>query len=312
MVKYKDYYNILGVSRSSTEQEIKAAYRKLARKYHPDTNRGDKTAEEKFKEISEAYEVLRDAEKRRRYDALGSGFRGGTEFKPPPGFDFNFDFSKGFTQTSYDSTFSDFFEMLFGDFKQSPFEHSFKDSATYSKRKIRGSDHSIDLPLAIEEAFKGTTRKIDISVPGRESKRLEVKIPPSVRDGSKIRMSGQGLEGKNGGEPGDLYLVVRMKQHPFYKITGDDVNSEISITPAEAVLGSEIEIPTLDGPVKLVIPKGTQSDKVLRLRGKGMKMQKENSRGDHFIKIKISIPQSISDEEKKLYKDLLSLQKKKK
>ncbi|MBI3308285.1 MAG: hypothetical protein HYZ79_02815 [Candidatus Melainabacteria bacterium] len=155
-------------------------------------------------------------------------------------------------------------------------------------------------------------RKIDISVPGRESKRLEVKIPPSVRDGSKIRMSGQGLEGKNGGEPGDLYLVVRMKQHPFYKITGDDVNSEISITPAEAVLGSEIEIPTLDGPVKLVIPKGTQSDKVLRLRGKGMRMQKENSRGDHFIKIKISISQSISDEEKKLYKDLLSLQKKKK
>lgn len=324
MVKYKDYYDILGVSRSASEKEIKTAFRKLARKYHPDTNKGDKKAEEKFKEINEAYEVLSDPVKRKKYDALGSTFTAGSEFTPPPGFDFDFDFEKGFTQAG-ERPFSDFFEMLFGDtlkskgfsFEQAfktrdfPFDQGFKTS-TREPRKRRGEDYYIDLPLAIEEAFKGTTRKIDITMPQGGSKRLEVKIPPNVRENSKIRMGGQGLQGINGGDPGDLYLVVKFKPHPFFKVQGDDIHSEITISPPEAVIGTEVEIPTLDGPVQLVIPPGTQNEKVLRLRGKGLPFIKRDGRGDHFVQVKINTPQVISEDEKKLYKELLNLQKKKK
>lgn len=320
MVKYKDYYDILGVPRSATEKEIKSTFRKLARKYHPDTNKGNKEAEEKFKEVSEAYEVLSDKEKRRRYDTLGNNFRGGSDFTPPPGFDFSgFDFGKGFTQTR-ESSFSDFFEMLFGEALKGAGTSTFYEpfgGETYSRPqgKRRGQDHSIELPLAVEEAYKGTTRKIEISIPGRDTKRLEVKIPPNVRENSKIRMAGEGLLGKNGGVPGDLYLIVKLKPHPFFKIESDDISSEVSVTPSEAVLGSEIEIPTLDGHVKMVIPPGTQNDKVLRLRGKGLSHHKKESkdgRGDHFVKIKINIPTIISEEEKKLYQELAKLQKKRK
>ena len=314
MVKYKDYYGILGVSRGATEKEIKTAFRKLARKYHPDTNKNNKDAEEKFKEINEAYEVLGDSEKRRKYDTLGNNFRGGSDFTPPPGFDFNFDFSKGFTKTQ-ESPFSDFFEILFGEAlrgRSSPFQETFTQTQTRPQTKRHGEDQYIDLHLSLEEAYKGTTRKIDINVPNRESKRLEVKIPPNVRENSKIRMAGEGLPGKNGGAAGDLYMVVKLKLHPFFKIDGDDINSEIQITPQEAVIGSEIEIPTIDTPVKMVVPPGTQNDKVLRLRGKGLPHQKKEGRGDHFVKVKINIPTVITDEERKLYQELAKLQKKKK
>ena len=313
MVKYKDYYEILGVPRNATSKEIKAAFRKLARKYHPDANKNNKSAEEKFKEINEAYEVLSDAEKRRRYDTLGNSFRGGNDFTPPPGFDFNF--GRGFSQTTTEVPFSDFFEMLFGEaFKarSSPFQESFTQTYSRPQGKRRGEDHFIDLELPFEEAYKGTTRKIDISIPGRESRRLEVKIPANVREGSKIRMSGEGLSGRNGGAHGDLYLVVKLKPHPFFKVDSDDINSEISIAPSEAVLGTEIDIPTVDGPVKLLVPPGTQNDKVLRLRGKGLPHQRKEGRGDHFVKIKINIPTIVTDDEKKLYQELAKLQKKKK
>ncbi|MBI3591555.1 MAG: DnaJ domain-containing protein [Candidatus Melainabacteria bacterium] len=314
MVKYKDYYEILGVPRSATEKEVKTAFRKLARKYHPDTNKGNKQAEDKFKEINEAYEVLGDKEKRRRYDTLGNHFTSGSEFTPPPGFDFKFDFGNGFTQKQ-DTTFSDFFEMLFGETfrgRPSPFQETFTQTYSRPQSKRRGEDYFLKLELTIEEAYKGTARKIDISVPGRESRRLEVKIPPNVRENSKIRMAGEGLLGKNGGPSGDLYLIVKLKQHPFFKIENDDINSEISLTPADAVLGIEIEIPTLDGPVKMVIPPGTQNDKVLRLRSKGLSRQKKEGRGDHFVKVKINIPMILSEEERKLYQELVKLQQKKK
>ena len=316
MVKYKDYYEILGVTRSATEKEVKSSFRKLARKYHPDANKNNKSAEEKFKELNEAYEVLGDSDKRKKYDMLGNNFRGGNDFTPPPGFD-NFDFSKGFTQTQ-DSPFSDFFELLFGEALKSrgtgfrEFRDPFSEVSSRQQAKRRGEDHYINMELSIEEAYKGTTRKLDISVPGKDSKRLEVKIPPNVRENSKVRITGEGLPGRNGGSSGDLYLVVKLKAHPFFKIEGDDVQSEVTITPAEAVLGTEIEIPTIDTPVKLVIPPGTQNDKVLRLRGKGFPHTKKEGRGDHFVKIRINIPTIISDDEKKLYEDILKLQKKKK
>ena len=321
MVKYKDYYDILGVSRNASEKEIKVAYRKLARKYHPDTNKGNKDAEEKFKEINEAYEVLSDPQKRKRYDMLGNSFRSGSDFTPPPGFDFSgFDFSKGFTHGG-ESSFSDFFEMLFGEaFKNagtSTFYEHFGEPFTSTRtqpRQRRGEDHFIELYLAVEEAYKGTTRKVEISVPQRDTRRLEVKIPPNVREGSKIRMAKEGLLGRNGGTAGDLYLVVKFKPHPFFKVDGDDINSEISITPSQAILGTEIEVPTLDGPVNVVIPPGTQNDKTLRLRQKGLPHKKDgkDGRGDQFVKVKINIPTVISEEEKKLYQELAKLQKKKK
>ena len=314
MVKYKDYYEILGVPRSATEKEIKTAFRKLARKYHPDTNKGNKGAEDKFKEINEAYEVLADKDKRGRYDTLGNNFSSGSDFSPPPAFDFDFNFKKGFTQTQ-DATFSDFFELLFGEaFKgrSSPFQETYTHTYSRPQGKRRGEDQSMTMELSIEEAYKGTTRKIDISVPGRPSRRLEIKIPPNVRENSKIRMSGEGLSGKNGGSSGDLYLIVKLKTHPFYKIENDDINSDVLVSPSDVVLGTEIEIPTLDGPVKMVIPPGTQNDKVLRLRGKGLPRQKAEGRGDHFVKIKINIPTVITEEEKKLYNELSKLQKKSK
>ncbi len=316
MVKYKDYYDILGVQRSATEKEIKSAFRKLARKYHPDANKNNKTAEDKFKEINEAYEVLGDADKRKRYDTLGNSFRTGSDFTPPPGFDFGFDFTQTDAGTkTQESPFSDFFEILFGEaFKSgraSPFGDTFTQGYSRAQSRRKGEDHYLELELAIEEAYKGTVRKIDINIPGRETRRLEVKIPQKVREGSKIRMSGEGLPGRNGSSPGDLYLVVKFKPHPFYKVDGDNINSSINITPAEAVLGADVEIPTLDGPVKMVIPPGTQNDKVLRLRGKGLPNPKKDIRGDHFVKVKINIPQVISEDEKKLYQELFKLQKKK-
>ena len=315
MVKYKDYYEILGVSKNATEKEVKTAFRKLARKYHPDANKNNKDAEEKFKEINEAYEVLGDQQKRKKYDTIGRNFSGGSEFTPPPGFDFNFDFSKGFSSSqTAEAPFSDFFEMLFGEAfnkRSSPFEESF--TRTYSRPQSRrkGEDYTLDMELSVEEAYKGTTRKIDINTSVREGRRLEVKIPPNVRDGSKVRMAGEGLPGKNGGPNGDLYLTVKLKPHPFFKIEGDDINSEVIISPSEAVLGTEMEIPTIDTPVKIVIPPGTQNGKVLRLRSKGFPHQKREGRGDHFVKVKINIPTIITDDEKKLYEELAKLQKSK-
>jgi DnaJ-class molecular chaperone len=206
--------------------------------------------------------------------------------------------------------------MLFGEtFKNKTTTH-FDDLFTqaYPRQqttKKRGDDQSIKLELTIEEAYRGTTRKMDINISGLPPKRLEVKIPPNVREGSKIRMSGEGSPGKNGGQTGDLYLIVTLKKHPFFVIENDDINSEILITPSNAVLGTEIEVPTLDGPVKMVIPPGTQNDKMLRLRGKGMPHQKREGRGDHFVKVKINIPTVISEEEKKLYQELLKVEKRK-
>lgn len=348
-MKYKDYYEILGVSKSATEKEIKSAYRKLARKYHPDVNKNDPKAEDKFKDINEAYEVLGDSEKRSRYDSLGSGWASGSDFTPPPGFEnVSFDFGDlgdlgGFSQNfGGASAFSDFFEAIFGDLMGGGFSKSggFNTSQTYSSRgsasasTSRQPQDNLDIEdliyLTPQEMYTGVERTVKISYAkpcehcaGRGStcytcggsgvtsvsKNLKVKIPPGVKDGSKIRLSGEGKN--NGRRAGDLYLKIKYKENSKFKIENENVVSEVEVTAAEAVLGCKVQVETLQGKVTLTIPPGTQSGKKLRLRGMGLP-KLGGGNGDHNVKLKIVIPQDLSAEEEKLYKKLLELQKKKK
>ncbi|HEY9869833.1 MAG TPA: J domain-containing protein [Candidatus Obscuribacterales bacterium] len=310
MVKYKDYYQTLGVSRSATDKEIKAAYRKLARQYHPDANPGNKQAEEKFKEITEAYEVLKDAEKRRRYDMLGSNWKAGAEFRPPPDFSgFGFDFGDlgGFGKGGFGrgggSAFSDFFEMLFGQ----GFTGQGAPGAA-AGRSMKGQDQEAEIELSVEELARGTTKNIQISAPGLKPKTLEVKIPAGLRSGKKVRVPGEGGVGMSGGGRGDLFLRVKVKPHAQYVVDGDNLISELAITPATAVLGGEATVPTLDGSVKIVIPPGSQSGRMLRLRGKGLPRYKQDGRGDHLVKLKIAIPSQLSSQERSLYEQLARLE----
>lgn len=324
MVKYKDYYQTLGVPRNAADKDIKASYRKLARQYHPDQNKGDKASEEKFKELSEAYEVLKDPEKRRRYDQLGSNWKSGDQFRPPPdysGFQFDFGDMSGFGKGS---PFSDFFESVFG--------QSFGAGGTVSQGQRPGAqgapgaaahrgqrpgaassgrsplDQEAEIELTLEEVAKGTTRTLQISGQGVKSKTLEVKIPPGVRQGSKIRVPGEGAKSPVSAQAGDLYLKVKVKAHAEFSIEGDNLICTVNLTPAQAVIGSEASVPTLDGPVKIRIPAGTQSGRMLRLKGRGLPKLKEAAPGDILVRTKIMIPTELSDREKELYGELLKLE----
>ncbi|MBI3950160.1 MAG: J domain-containing protein [Acidobacteria bacterium] len=294
-VKYKDYYQVLGVSRSATQDQIKSAFRKLARKYHPDVNPGDKTAEEKFKEINEAYEVLSDPKKRELYDRLGANWKAGSDFTPPPGWEnIRIDFGDfGFGPTSTRG-FSDFFETLFGDAlgrgrraaKGGPFTWT-----------MPGTDTELELPLTLDEAHRGGTRRV--TLPNGRS--LEVKIPPGVRDGSLIRLAGQGNAG--GGRAGDLYLRVKLRPHPLFQVSGDDVTVDVPIAPWEAVLGTTVSVPTLDGKADVTIPPRSQGGQKLRLRGQGL-VRRGGGRGDQFVRLKIVVPTDLTQAERRLFEQL--------
>ena len=236
-VKFKDYYEVLGVPRTASEDEIRKTYRKLARKYHPDVNPNDKSAEEKFKEINEAYEVLSDADKRKRYDALGENWKAGADFTPPPGaqngrVDFT-GFGDAFAGARGARDFSDFFESLFG-------RRGTRSSADF---RMPAQDIEADISLTLEEAHRGGKRNITLQTSGTDRmKSLEVTIPPGVRDGTAIRLAGQGEPGTNGGPPGDLYLHVRIEPHPLFEIVGgSDVQIEFPVAPWEVALGARAE-----------------------------------------------------------------------
>jgi curved DNA-binding protein len=305
MVKYKDYYETLGVKRNADEKEIKAAYRKLARQYHPDANPGSKTAEEKFKEISEAYEVLKDADKRRKYDTLGANWKNGADFEPPPDFGgFSFDFGN-----MQGSPFSDFFETLFGQHFGSPTNQG--GPPNFRGPRGKGQDTEAEIELTIEEVAKGTTRNIHVSGPSSSKpKTLQVKIPAGVRTGSKVRVPGEGGMSMGGGESGDLFLKVKIKPHPVFTIEGENLISELPITPAQAVLGGEASVQTLDGPVRINIPALSQNGKMLRMRERGLPKLKQSVRGDQLVRLKITIPTVLTAEEKALYEQLLELEQK--
>jgi curved DNA-binding protein len=323
-VQFRDYYEVLGVSKTATEDEIKKAYRKLARKHHPDVNPNDKSAEEKFKEINEAYEVLSDPEKRKKYDQLGQNWKAGADFTPPPGWenarvDFG-DFDDTFGGGRDSRGFSDFFESMFGG------RRGARAGAGFG---MRGQDVEANISLTLEEAHGGGTRSLTLQTTVicptcngtgtkdnkpcptcrgagvvAQPKTLEVNIPAGVRDGSVIRLAGQGEPGTNGSRAGDLFLHVRIEPHRLFSIVGeDDLQIELPVAPWEAALGTKVSVPTLDGSVEMKIPAGTQGGSRLRLRGQGLN-KRGGGRGDEYVKIKIVIPPKLTPKEKELFEKL--------
>ena len=288
-MEYKDYYKILGVERGAAEADIKKAYRRLARKYHPDVSK-EKDAEQRFKELGEAYEVLKDAEKRSAYDQLGANWKAGQEFRPPPGWDqagfggFGGGNSAGFNSAS---GFSDFFDSLFGaGFAQSaggghPFQQA-------------GQDQNAKINVSIQEVFRGANKTIHLS----NGKSLQVKIPVGISSGKKIRLSGQGSPGMNGGPNGDLYLEVNVVNDANFELQGKDVYVNLNITPWEAALGEKVNVNTLNGRVEIKIPAGSQSGRKMRLTGKGMPGA---TPGDLYVRLHIATPPAKTKEEKEFY-----------
>ncbi len=328
-VEYKDYYKILGVDRAASDDEIRKAFRKLARQYHPDVAKNKAQAEEKFKEINEAYEVLGDAEKRKKYDALGAHWKQGSEFRPPPGWEpFGGGFRgarrgrRGGVEFEFDGTgFSDFFEQIFGQRGGGGFGFEPQTSAE------RGRDLEADIMVTLEEALRGSLRSISLrrampcescggtGVSGRKAcpscggsgqqvrtETHQVKIPAGVTEGQRLRVGGKGEPGVGNGGPGDLYLTVRLAGHPDFRVQGGNLFYDLDLAPWEAVLGASVAVPTLEGPVNIKIPPGTQNGQRLRVRGRGL--GKEGARGDLFVVTRIQVPSRITEGERRLWEQI--------
>ena len=305
-VKFRDYYESLGVPRSAKEEEIKKAYRKLARKYHPDLNPHKKQAEEKFKEIQEAYEVLSDADKRRKYDQLGANWKNGADFTPPQnwgGFQGTINMDDLFSRAGQQrpSAFSDFFEMLFGGMGgMGGFGGTSGGPGTGTRSRwgtrVPKGEAETELVLPLEDMHRGSLRKLTVRL-GNAEKTIDVRIPPGARNDSKIRIPGGGPTG------GDLYVRLRQQPHSQFTVNGDDTEAEIAITPWEAALGSTIQVPTLDGKADIRVPPGVASGQRLRLKGQGLNLR-GGGRGDHYVRLKIVVPKELTDAEKKLFQEL--------
>lgn len=323
-IKFQNYYDVLGINRDASEKEVKTAYRKLARKFHPDLHAADEkaAAEKKFKQINEAYEVLIDQEKRQKYDRLGKSYQAGEEFRP--------DMDDGIHYSSTDSAsgFSDFFDILFGGFRKGTAASA--GEQPFHRAPRRGQDVEAELALTLEEAYRGGEKTIQLNVSdnctycggsgisGRQfcpacagsgqkqtPRTITVKIPPGTKDNTKIRLRNQG--GGEEGRRGDLYLKILLLPHVNYKVTGDDLESELVIAPWQAVLGAKINAATLDGPVQVTVPAGTRSGKKLRLRSKGLP-KKDSGRGDQYLNVLIDIPRQSGEEELALWRKLAEVQ----
>jgi curved DNA-binding protein len=304
-MNFKDYYELLSVERTADKTEIKRAYRKLARKYHPDVSK-EADAEEKFKEVKEAYEVLSDPEKRKAYDRLGSRWKEGESFQPPPDWGGEQGFQGGGFAEGDAQGFSDFFSELFGGggraqggFRQA---HGFQGR----ERKVRGQDIRSRIVITLEEAYHGGSRKIQLQIPNinqqgqatNEVKALNIKIPKGVTSGQQIRLAGQGAPGMQGGGNGDLYLEIALQAHQIFSPEGKDIYLTLPIAPWEAALGAKISVPTLGGLLGVKIPEGAKSGKKLRLKSKGLPAKVP---GDQYIILQIVVPKADTEEKKQFY-----------
>ncbi len=316
-VRFQDYYETLGVPWSASQDEIQKAYRKLARKYHPDVNK-EKGVEEKFKQINEAYEVLKDPEKRQKYDVLEANWRDGQEFTPPPGWEgAHFEFWQypqgkvGFERENFQAArdFSDFFEMLFS---QRP------DGFTSGQRATRAGagnwslyrqDQEADLTISLEDAYQGASKTVTLQtleldsdgMPQQRAKQYEVKVPAGVTEGARIWLAGQ--RGIGAGKPGDLFLRVHIAAHPVFQLQGRDLLMTVPITPWEAALGGKVDVSTLDGPVNMTLPPSTQGGQRFRIRGKGLSHE-QGVRGDLYVRVQIVVPKKLSADEHELFQQL--------
>jgi DnaJ-class molecular chaperone len=331
-MEFKDYYQTLGVSKTAPAKDIKQAYRKLARKFHPDVNPGDKSAEARFKEINEAYEVLGDPEKRRKYDELGANWRlyeqaqqqgqawpGGAPFGGGGGegggaWTINMGGPGGYrTMTEEEmhelfgneDPFSDFFKTFFG----SGAAEAGRGRQSRAPRSQKGRDIEHEVELTLEEAYHGAMRRISIKQ-GGHARSVDVRIPAGVKDGSRVRAAGEGEAGSNGGLAGDLYLRVRLKPHPVFERKGSDLHAKVAVPVTTAVLGGEAQVPTISGSVRLKIPETTQSGQVFRLKGHGMPtIGKPDDRGDLYATIDVQLPRSLSKDQRQHYEALAKLER---
>jgi curved DNA-binding protein len=296
-VGYHDYYETLGVPRDADADEIRRAYRKLAREHHPDVNK-DPGAEDRFKEVAEAYEVLRDPEKRERYDHLGANWRAGQDVSGAPDFgdggfgDVQFDFGSG-----GGGDFSDFFESLFGG--RRPGGGRRRGAEPFGGFAMRGADHEGVLDLTLEEAAAGGHRHITLG-DGRD---YDINIPAGVRDGQRIRLAGEGGPGTAGGPSGDLFLRVRIAPHPRFRVDGRDLHVDVRVSPSEAALGAQVPVPTLTGTARVRVPAGSSSGRKLRLRGEGMPGP-GGQHGDLYAHLQIAVPKELDERERELYEQL--------
>src|SRR5438067_609764 len=289
-MKYKDYYKILGVQRGASEEEIKKAYRRLARKYHPDVSK-EANAKEKFQDVSEAYETLRDKEKRAAYDSLGSGFRPGQDFRPPPDW---FDrFGAGRQEDLRDVDLSDLFEQMgiFG--RAAGRRGGFGRSVP-----IAGEDFETPVRISLEEAARGTEREFQL-----DGRSLRARIPKGAVDGQRLRLRGKGGPGMNGGPAGDVYLQIVLEPHPLYRARGHDLEIELPLSPWEAALGAQVDVPTLEGRVTMKVPPGSKGGQKLRLAGKGLP-KAGGGACDLYAVLDIVVPSTLTEQEKKLYEQL--------
>jgi curved DNA-binding protein len=310
-MEYRDYYKILGVERAATADEIKKSYRRLARKFHPDVSK-EKNAEARFKEVQEAYEVLKDPEKRAAYDQLGSNWKSGEQFRPPPDWATGFEFSGGprrqragsSEEVFEDEGFSDFFSSLFGGAAAGgPF------ASTGPRRGRTGRDHRASIEIDLEEAFGGTTRMLELKRPQLKADgALEIKphtvkvtIPSGVTEGQLIRLAGQGEPAPSGGRAGDLYLEVHIRAHRLFHLEGRDVTLTLPVAPWEAALGGSVKVPTLAGTVEMSVPSGAQSGQKMRLRGRGLPGQPP---GDQYVQLKVVLPPANSPQARALYEEM--------
>jgi curved DNA-binding protein len=300
-MEFKDYYKIMGVARDATQDEIKRSYRKLARKYHPDVSK-EANAEARFKELGEAYEVLKDSEKRVAYDQLGANYKGGQEFRPPPNWNDGFEFSGGGFTGGDAAEYSDFFASLFG--------RNFQGGgAGRASPHAHGEDHHAKVLIDLEDTYQGATRTIKLRVPSVDTQGhvvtiervLNVTIPKGIRAGQNIRLSGQGSQGGGEGKAGDLYLEIEFRPHPLYRVDGRDLYLDLPLAPWEAALGATVKVPTLGGIVELKIREGSVSGCKMRLKARGIP---GNPPGDCYVILSIALPPADSEAAKDLYRKM--------